>query len=146
MAACNNCSDESVRVLPNKDSTSVGRVPENAAKSNRKKGNICPSPVSDFNTLGDDPHTRSEYCYCITQTGSGASWLHRLHRGPDSGWNRGPATFVLGVFAYRLTTSGRVFVLMHQEKKRMESLYLGLSIDRSGACDTAAAPQRLVTH
>lgn len=60
MAACNNCSDESVRVLPNKDSTSVGRVPENAAKSDRKKGNICPSPVSDFNTLGGDPHTCSE--------------------------------------------------------------------------------------
>lgn len=60
MAACNNCSDESVRVLPNKDSTSVGRVPETAAKSDKKKGNICPSPVSHFNTLGDDPHTCSE--------------------------------------------------------------------------------------
>lgn len=93
-------------------------------------------------------HILSPNCYCITQTNSsGASWLTRLHRGPGSGWNRGPATFVLGVFAYRLTTSGRVFVLMQQEKKkRMKSLYLGLSIDRSGACDTAAAPQRSVTH
>lgn len=60
MAACNNCSDQSVRVFPNKDSTSAGRVPENAAKGDRKKGNICPSPVSDFHSPGDDPRTRFE--------------------------------------------------------------------------------------
>lgn len=86
VAACNNCSDESVHVLPNKDSTSVGRVPENAAKSDRKKGNICPSPVSDFNKLGDDPHT-SPNCYCVTQSNRFWSQLARQAApGSRSGW------------------------------------------------------------
>lgn len=33
-----------------------------------------------------------------------------------------------------------------KKKKRMKRLYLGLSIERSGAWDSAAAPQRWVTH
>lgn len=42
-------------VFPNKDQTSVQTVPINPAKSDGKKGNICPSPVSDINTADDDP-------------------------------------------------------------------------------------------
>lgn len=33
-----------------------------------------------------------------------------------------------------------------EEEKKRKSLYSWLSIDRSGACDIAAAPERLVTH
>lgn len=45
--------------LPNKDSTNVQTAPANPAKSDggKKKGNICPSPVSHINTADDDPHT-----------------------------------------------------------------------------------------
>lgn len=43
--------------LPNKDPTSVQTAPANPAKSDGKKGNICPSPVSHINTADDNPHT-----------------------------------------------------------------------------------------
>lgn len=39
--------------LPNKDQTSVQTAPANPAKSDGKKSNICPSPVSDINTCPD---------------------------------------------------------------------------------------------
>lgn len=42
-----------VCLLPNKDQTSVQTA--NPAKSDGKKGNICPSPVSDINTADDNP-------------------------------------------------------------------------------------------
>lgn len=50
--------DMCVCVLPNKDQTSVQAAPTNPAKSDGKKGNICPSPASDINSTDDDPDMR----------------------------------------------------------------------------------------
>ena len=44
-----------VCLLPNKDQTSVQTAPAVPAKNDGKKGNICPSPVSDINRSDGDP-------------------------------------------------------------------------------------------
>lgn len=111
-------------MLPNKDS-SVGRVPENAAKSDSKKGNICPSPVSDSNTLGDDPHTCSE----LLLSNSNRFWSQLARRAAPGVQiqaeieHQQPLSW--GVFAHRLATGGRLFVLMQQEKKEDEEFEFG---------------------
>lgn len=58
-AGCSNIVWMKGRVclLPNKDPTSVHTAPANPAKSDGKRDNICPSPVSDSNSADDDPHT-----------------------------------------------------------------------------------------
>lgn len=135
-----------MHLLPNKVSTSVGRVPENPAKSTGKKATFVPHL---FGALMRRMATRvpALNCYCITQSNRFWSQLAR-RAAPGSRFRLRPAGFVLGRGGGGggCLLIGQVFVLMQQKKKQRKSLYSGLSIDESGACDTAAAPQRSVTR
>lgn len=118
-----------VCVLPNKDSTSVGKVPENPAKTNGKKATFVPHL---FQTLMRrmTTHILALDCYCITQTNRFWSQLARRAAPdsrfrPDLGKGGGPAAFVLGVFAYRLSAGcGGVFALMQRRKKKAEEEFV----------------------
>lgn len=97
-AGCNNVGldeDECVCVFPNKDQTSVQTVPINPAKSDGKKGNICPSPVSDINTADDDPDMWCKLLLynsikqVLRQLAQRPQWGLYYHRTlPDSDWDR----------------------------------------------------------